>query len=201
MQMQQKKLPLVEDIRDESDHENPTRIVIVPRSNRVDLEGLMSHLFATTSLESSYRVNMNMIGLDGKPQVKALDKLLTEWLQFRTNTVTLRLTTRLEKVLSRLHILDGLLIAYLNIDEVIRIIRHEDDPKAMLMKKFKLTEEQTEAILDLLGGRAGEPLTLDEIVHALTVLRAGGVRGCRQSRGGAWKGRCWNSTGVAACIR
>ncbi len=148
-QMIAKKLPMVEDIRDESDHLNPTRIVIVPRSNRVDVDALMSHLFVTTALENSYRVNMNVIGLDGKPQVKSLDKLLTEWLLFRTQTVTLRLETRLEKVISRLHILDGLLIAYLNIDEVIRIIRHEDEPKPMLMKKFKLSDEQAEAILEL----------------------------------------------------
>jgi topoisomerase-4 subunit A len=148
-QMQAKKLPMVEDIRDESDHENPTRIVIVPRSNRIDTSSLMSHLFATTDLERSYRVNMNMIGLDGKPQVKPLDVLLREWLQFRTNTVTMRLENRLAKVIARLHILEGLMIAYLNLDEVIHIIRHEDEPKAVLMKRFALSDEQTEAILEL----------------------------------------------------
>ncbi len=148
-QMQQKKLPLVEDVRDESDHENPTRIVIVPRSNRVDVEALMSHLFATTDLECSYRVNMNVIGLNGRPQVKNLWQLLTEWLEFRTQTVTKRLQHRLTKIIDRLHILDGLLIAYLNIDEVIRIIRHEDEPKLKLIEKFKLSEIQAEAILEL----------------------------------------------------
>lgn len=148
-QMRDKKLPLVEDLRDESDHENPTRLVIVPRSNRVDVEALMAHLFATTSLENSYRVNLNMIGLDGRPRVRNLLEILQEWLVYRIQTVTRRLQHRLDQVLARLHILDGLLIAYLNIDEVIRIIRHEDEPKAALMKKFKLTEVQTDAILDL----------------------------------------------------
>ncbi|MCC2666258.1 MAG: parC [Gammaproteobacteria bacterium] len=148
-QMQQKKLPLVDDVRDESDHENATRIVISPRSNRVDVEALMSHLFATTSLENTYRVNMNVIGLNGKPQVKNLVALLKEWLDFRAATVTRRLQHRLTKVADRLHILDGLLIAYLNIDEVIRIIRREDEPKAVLIKKFKLSEIQAEAILEL----------------------------------------------------
>src|SRR3989338_4220847 len=148
-QMQEKKLPLVEDVRDESDHENPTRIVISPRSNRVDIHGLMSHLFATTELERSYRINLNVIGINGKPQVKDLLTLLNEWLEFRTETVKRRLQYRLDKILIRLHILEGLLIAYLNIDEVIKIIRKEDDPKVVLIKKFKLTEQQVEAILEL----------------------------------------------------
>ena len=148
-QMRDKKLPMVEDLRDESDHENPTRLVIVPRSNRVDTESLMMHLFATTDLERSHRVNLNMIGLDGKPQVKNLLTILKEWLIFRKTTVTRRLQFRLDKVLARLHILDGLMVAFLNIDEVIKIIRHEDDPKAKLMKKYKLTDIQADAILDL----------------------------------------------------
>ena len=147
-QMIQKKLPMVEDFRDESDHENPTRLVIVPRSNRVDRVELMAHLFATTDLERSYRVNLNMIGLAGRPRVYNLKDLLTEWLQFRTETVRRRLQHRLDKVLARLHILDGMLIAYLNLDEVIRIIRTEDEPKPKLMKRFKLTEIQTDYILD-----------------------------------------------------
>ena len=148
-QMRNKKLPLVEDLRDESDHENPTRIVIVPRSNRVDCEQLMLHLFATTDLEKNYRVNMNVIGLDGKPQVKPLIPLLKEWLQFRTQVVVDRLQFRLNKILERLHILEGLLVAYLNIDEVIAIIRREEKPKPVLIKRFKLSEIQTEAILEL----------------------------------------------------
>ena len=148
-QMRNKKLPLVEDLRDESDHENPTRIVIVPRSNRVDCEQLMLHLFATTDLEKNYRVNMNVIGLDGKPQVKPLILLLKEWLQFRTQVVVNRLKFRLNKILERLHILEGLLVAYLNIDEVIAIIRREEKPKPVLIKRFKLSEIQTEAILEL----------------------------------------------------
>jgi topoisomerase-4 subunit A len=148
-QMQAKKLPMVADLRDESDHENPTRIVIEPRSNRIDVEALMNHLFATTDLERSYRMNFNMIGCDNRPQVKGLVAILQEWLQFRLATVTRRLNYRLEKVLQRLHILDGLLIAFLNIDEVIHIIRHEDEPKPVLMKRFKLTEIQADAILDL----------------------------------------------------
>ena len=148
-QMQAKKLPMVQDLRDESDHENPTRLVIVPRSNRVDRDALMSHLFATTDLERSYRVNMNVIGIDGRPQVKSLDKLLKEWLKFRTETTRRRLSHRLDKVLSRLHILEGYLIAFLNIDEVIQIIRTEDKPKPVLMKRFKLSDEQAEAILEL----------------------------------------------------
>lgn len=148
-QMQAKKLPMVEDLRDESDHENPTRLVIVPRSNRIDIEGLMSHLFATTDLERTHRVNLNMIGLDGRPRVHNLREVLSEWLNFRTATVRRRLQWRLDKVLERLHILDGLLIAYLNIDEVIAIIRTEDHPKAVLMGRFQLTEAQAEAILNL----------------------------------------------------
>jgi len=148
-QMQKKKLPMVVDLRDESDHENPTRIVIVPRSSRVDMEGVMSHLFATTDLEKNYRVNFNMIGNDKRPQVKDLRMLLTEWLQFRTETVRRRLQYRLDKIVERLHILEGLLIAYLNIDEVIRIIRTEDKPKPVLMKSFKLSDRQAEAILEL----------------------------------------------------
>ncbi len=148
-QMHAKKLPMLTDLRDESDHENPTRLVLVPRSNRVDVPRLMSHLFATTDLEKSYRVNLNVIGLDSKPQVKSLVKLLKEWLEYRQETVRRRLSFRLEKINDRLHILDGLLVAYLNIDEVIRIIREEDDPKAALMKKFKLTDVQATAILDI----------------------------------------------------
>ncbi len=148
-QMQAKKLPMVEDLRDESDHENPTRLVIVPRSNRVNVEELMAHLFVTTDLERSYRVNMNMIGLDGRPRVKSLRDILTEWLEFRTETVRRRLQYRLDKVLARLHILDGLLIAYLNLDEVIAIIRREEQPKPVLMKRFKLSDTQAEAILEL----------------------------------------------------
>ncbi len=147
-QMQAKKLPMVEDLRDESDHENPTRLVIVPRSNRVDVEGLMSHLFATTDLERTYRINMNVIGIDGRPQVKDLRTILKEWLEFRTTTVRRRLEYRLDKVNKRLHLLDGLLIAFLNLDEVIRIIRAEDEPKPVLMKRFKLTELQADYILD-----------------------------------------------------
>lgn len=148
-QMTAKKLPIVEDIRDESDYENPVRIVLVPRSNRVDTDALMAHLFATTDLEKSYRVNMNMIGLDHKPAVKGLLQVLTEWLTFRRTTVTRRLQHRLDKVLARLHILDGLMIAFLNIDEVIEIIRTEDEPKQVLMTRFNLSDEQAEAILNL----------------------------------------------------
>lgn len=148
-QMNAKKLPMVEDVRDEGDQESPVRLVIVPRSNRIDLDALMDHLFATTDLEKSYRINMNMIGLDNKPAVKNLLEILTEWLQFRRTTVTRRLQYRLDKVNARLHILQGLLIAYLNIDEVIDIIRNEDDPKAKLIARFNLSEEQAEAILNL----------------------------------------------------
>ncbi|MFT5576512.1 MAG: topoisomerase-4 subunit A, partial [Bermanella sp.] len=148
-QMQAKKLPMVADLRDESDHENPTRLLIMPRSNRVDLEALMTHLFATTDLERTYRVNMNMIGINGRPQVKALNTILGEWLEFRTETTRRRLQFRLDKVLARLHILDGLLAAFLNIDEVIAIIRREDKPKPVLMERFSLSDIQAEAILDL----------------------------------------------------
>ena len=148
-QMQAKKLPWLEDLRDESDHENPTRLVLVPRSKRIDVEALMGHLFATTELEKSYRVNLNCIGLDGRPAVRDLRGLLTEWLEFRTVTVRRRLQHRLNRVLERLHILDGLLIAFLNIDEVIAIIRFEDRPKAVLMERFSLTDTQAEAILEL----------------------------------------------------
>ena len=148
-QMQKKKLPMVVDLKDESDHENPTRIVIVPRSNRVDIDSVMSHLFSTTDLEKNYRVNFNMIGINKRPQVKDLVGLLKEWLQFRTVTVRRRLQFRLDKILDRLHILDGLLIAFLNIDEVIKIIRQEDKPKQALMKAFKISERQSEAILEL----------------------------------------------------
>jgi topoisomerase-4 subunit A len=147
-QMRAKKLPWLEDIRDESDHANPTRIVLIPRSNRVDAEQLMGHLFATTDLEKSYRVNMNVIGLDGRPQVKNLRQLLSEWLAFRADTVTRRLQHRLAKVERRLHLLEGLLVAFLNLDEVIRIIRSEDEPKPVLMARFKLDDEQADYILD-----------------------------------------------------
>ena len=147
-QMNAKKLPMVDDLRDESDHENPTRLVITPRSNRVDVEMLMDHLFATTDLERSYRVNLNMIGLDGRPQVKNLLEILTEWLEYRLNTVRRRLHHRLDKVEKRLHILAGLLVAYLNLDEVIRIIRFEDQPKLKLMERFQLSDAQAEAILE-----------------------------------------------------
>lgn len=148
-QMQAKKLPLVTDLRDESDHKNPTRLVIVLRSNRIDAESVMSHLFATTDLESSYRVNMNMIGADGRPQVKSIRRILLEWIEIRKNTVTRRLTYHLNKIEKRLHILAGLIIAYLNIDEVIRIIREEDQPKPVLMTHFNIDEIQAEAILEL----------------------------------------------------
>jgi topoisomerase-4 subunit A len=147
-QMREKKLPLVEDIRDESDHENPTRLVIEPRSARVEVEQLMAHLFATTDLERSYRVNINVIANDGRPRVMGLKALLTEWLAFRRDTVRRRLQHRLDKVTRRLHILDGMLIAYLNLDEVIRIIRREEEPKPALIKRFKLSDEQAEAILE-----------------------------------------------------
>ena len=148
-QMRNKKLPMVDDLRDESDHENPTRLVIVPRSNRVDMEQVMNHLFATTDLEKSYRINLNMIGLDNRPAVKNLLEILSEWLTFRRDTVRRRLSYRLEKVLKRLHILEGLLVAFLNIDEVIEIIRHEDEPKPALMSRFGISETQAEAILEL----------------------------------------------------
>jgi len=147
-QMRAKKLPWLEDIRDESDHVDPVRIVLVPRSTRVDAEQLMGHLLATTDLERSYRVNINVIGLDGRPQVKNLKTLLGEWLGFRADTVTRRLQHRLGKVEHRLHLLDGLLIAYLNLDEVIRIIRTEDDPRAVLIARFELSDEQADYILE-----------------------------------------------------
>ena len=146
-QMQAKKLPMVVDLRDESDHENPIRLVVVPRSNRVDIEQLMQHLFATTDLEKNFRVNLNMIGLDNKPAVKDIRTILSEWLEYRRETVRRRLQYRLDKVLARLHILDGLLIAYLNIDEVIEIIRGFDNPKAELMSRFALSDRQAESIL------------------------------------------------------
>ena len=148
-QMQKKKLPMVVDLRDESDHENPTRIIIVPKSNRVDIDAIMSHLYSTTDLEKNYRVNFNMIGIDKRPQVKDIASLLKEWLQFRTETVRRRLQFRLDKIIDRMHILDGLLIAFLNIDEVIKIIRKEDKPKPALIKKFKISDRQAEAILEL----------------------------------------------------
>ncbi|GIU18032.1 DNA topoisomerase 4 subunit A [Shewanella colwelliana] len=148
-QMQAKKLPMVADLRDESDHESPVRMVIVPRSNRVDCDQLMAHLFATTDLEKNFRVNLNVLGLNGRPQVKGLKQLLTEWLTFRMTTVRRRLEHRLEKVVSRLHILEALMVAFLNIDEVIEIIRYHDDPKSELMSRFNLSEEQANAILDL----------------------------------------------------
>ena len=148
-QMQSKKLPMVEDLRDESDHENPTRLVIVPRSNRVDIEQLLNHLFATTDLERNYRINLNIIGNNGKPQVLDLRNLLKQWLAYRLNTVTRRLEFRLDQVVDRLHILEGLLIAFLNIDEVIHIIRTEDEPKPVLMSHFEITGTQAEAILEL----------------------------------------------------
>jgi len=148
-QMNAKKLPMLDDLRDESDHENPVRIVLIPRSNRVNQNDLMSHLFATTDLERSYRVNMNIIGIDGRPKVMDLRSILKEWLSFRTLTVTKRLKYRLDKILVQIHILQGLMIAYMYIDEVIQIIREEDKPKAVLMKRFKLSDIQTESILDL----------------------------------------------------
>jgi len=148
-QMRNKKLPLVEDLRDESDHEDPIRLVITPKSNKVDVEELMSHLFSTTSLERTVRVNMNIVALDGRPRTFNLLGLLTEWLKFRKETVKRRLNHRLQIVLDRLHILDGLLIAYLSIDAVIKIIRNEDEPKPVLMKKFRLSDIQAEAILNL----------------------------------------------------
>ena len=147
-QMRAKKLPMVEDLRDESDHEHPTRLVITPRSNRVDVEQVMAHIFATTDLERSYRVNLNVIARDGRPRVMGLKELLEEWLAFRVDTVTRRLTHRRDKLNARLHILDGLLVAYLNLDEVIRIVRYEDEPKAALIARFELSELQAEAILE-----------------------------------------------------
>jgi topoisomerase-4 subunit A len=148
-QMQKKKLPMVVDLRDESDHENPTRIIVVPKSNRADIDAIMSHLYSTTDLEKNYRVNFNMIGIDKRPQVKDILSLLKEWLQFRTETVRRRLQFRLDKILDRMHILEGLLVAFLNIDEVIKIVRKEDKPKPALIKKFKISDRQAEAILEL----------------------------------------------------
>ncbi|MEM6301301.1 MAG: DNA topoisomerase IV subunit A [Pseudomonadota bacterium] len=148
-QMQAKKLPMVADLRDESDHENPTRLVIVPRSNRIDRDALMSHLFATTDLERSYRVNLNMIGIDGRPGVRSLDGILAGWLKYRRETVRRRLSHRLERVERRIHILEGYLVAFLNIDEVIHIIRTEEEPKPALMKRFEISDMQAEAILEL----------------------------------------------------
>jgi len=148
-QMQAKKLPMVSDLRDESDHECPTRLVIVPRSNRVDVEGLMNHLFATTDLEKNYRVNLNILGLDNRPRVMGLREILVEWITYRLETVRRRLQHRLDKILARLHILDGMLIAFLNIDEVIEIIRTFDDPKAELIRRFSLSQTQAEAILEI----------------------------------------------------
>lgn len=148
-QMQAKKLPLISDVRDESDHKNPTRLVIVLRSNRVDAAMVMSHLFATTDLENSYRVNLNMIGEDGRPKVKSIRQILLEWISIRKQTVTHRLEYHLNKIEKRLHILAGLLIAYLDIDTVIEIIREEDQPKSVLMTKFGIDEIQAEAILEL----------------------------------------------------
>ncbi|MEE9287466.1 MAG: DNA topoisomerase IV subunit A, partial [Gammaproteobacteria bacterium] len=148
-QMNAKKLPMLEDLRDESDHENPTRLVLVPRSNRVNVDQLMGHLFASTDLERSYRVNVNVIGMNGRPQVKGLKAILSEWLAFRTETVRRRLKHRLEEVVSRLHILDGFRTVYGNVDKVIAIIRKEDKPKRVLMARFKLDDDQAEAILEL----------------------------------------------------
>ena len=148
-QMQSKKLPMIEDLRDESDHENPIRLILVPRSNRINEEELMLHLFATTDLERSYRVNLNIIGNNGRPQVKDLKTILKEWLDYRTETVRKRLRFRLDNVTSSIHILAGLMIAYLNIDKIIKIIRKEDKPKNILMKKFKLSDLQADAILNL----------------------------------------------------
>jgi len=148
-QMQARKLPMIADLRDESDHEHPTRLVLIPRSNRVDCAAVMDHLFATTDLEKSYRVNLNVIGLDGRPQVKSLHGLLTEWLQFRSDTTRRRLAHRLERVEQRLHLLEGYLIAFLNIDEVIAIVRSEDRPRPVLMERFGLSQRQAEAILEL----------------------------------------------------
>ena len=148
-QWEAKKLPMVADLRDESDHEEPTRLVIVPRSNRVDIEGLMAHLFATTDLERPYRINLNLIGLNGRPQRKGLKAILAEWLEFRIETVVKRLTYRLKAVDDRLHLLEGLLIVYNFLDEVIQIIRTADDPKQTLMDRFKLSDRQATAILEM----------------------------------------------------
>ncbi len=148
-QMKAKKLPMIEDLRDESDHENPTRLVLIPRSNRIDVNQMMSHLFATTDLEKSYRINLNMLGLDGRPAVKGLVELLTEWLIYRRQTVTRRLSYRLDKIIKRLTILEGMLIAFMNLDEVINLIRYENNPKKELISRFSLSETQAESILEL----------------------------------------------------
>ncbi|MGA2562703.1 MAG: DNA topoisomerase IV subunit A [Steroidobacteraceae bacterium] len=173
-QIRDKKLPMLDDVRDESDHENPTRLVLEPRSSRVDVQQLMAHLFATTDLERTYRVNLNVIGRDGRPRVLGLKALLAEWLEFRQQTVRRRLQHRLEKVARRLHILEGLLIAYLNLDAVIRIIRREEEPKAALMQRFKLTEEQTEAILETRLRQLAklEELKIREEQHQLATERS-----------------------------
>jgi topoisomerase IV subunit A len=149
LQMREKKLSMVSDIRDLSDQEEPTRLMIMPRSNRVDKEALISHLFATTDLEKSYKINMTVIGLNRKPQSLGLLEILGQWLKFRRQTVIRRLEFRLNKILERLHILDALLVAYLNLDEVIRIIRENDEPKPILIKRFKLSDVQAEAILQI----------------------------------------------------
>lgn len=184
-QMQAKKLPMVEDLRDESDHENPCRLVIMPRGRRIDTDQLMSHLFASTELERHYRINLNMVGLNGKPQVKNLGEILREWLTYRTATVRLRLQYRLDKVLARLHLLEGLLIAYLNIDAVIRLIREEEEPKTELMARFGLSDRQAEAVLELkLRHLAkleevkirGEQAELDEERAELQAILADAVR-------------------------
>ena len=155
-QMRAKKLPMVEDLRDESDHENPTRLVLVLHSAREDVDALMSHLFATTDLERTYRVNLNVIGLNQRPQVKNLRQLLTEWLEFRTATVVRRLQFRLDQVMRRLHLLEGLLIAYRHLDEIIAILREADRPKPVLMERFQLSDVQAEAILELRLRRLGK---------------------------------------------
>jgi topoisomerase-4 subunit A len=184
-QVRDKKLPMVDDIRDESDHENPTRIVIIPRSNRVDVPQLMTHLFATTDLERSYRVNLNIIGLDGRPKVMGLKQLLSQWLTFRIGTVRRRLQYRLDKVTRRLHLLDGLLIVYLNLDEVIRIIRTEDEPKAKLIERFGLSEDQADMILDTRLrhlARLEEMKIREEIFNAHAVAASEAARQRRRRR-------------------
>ncbi|HHQ69729.1 MAG TPA: DNA topoisomerase IV subunit A [Halothiobacillaceae bacterium] len=148
-QMQAKKLPLLSDLRDESDHEHPIRLVLVPRSRQVDTDALMAHLFATTDLEKSYRVHMNVINLDGRPEVQNLKRMLQQWLDYRRETITRRLRWRLDKIERRLEVLAGFLLAFLNIDEVIAIIRDADDPKADLIAQFGLSERQAEAILEI----------------------------------------------------
>src|SRR3546814_5890904 len=158
-QMRAKKLPLLEDIRYEYDHANAVLVVLIPRSNRVDATQLMGHLFATTDLERSYQVNHNIIGLDGRPQVKNLKAILSEWLSFRADTVTRRLNHRLEKVERRLHLLEGLLVAFLNLDEVIRIIRTEDEPKAALIARFDLSDRSEE--------HTSEPQSLMRLSYAV----------------------------------